>query len=60
MNHPVINHHNFGAYVAGVAVVNWIVSLIVSNGPLLSGIASIATAVAAAVSIVFAIRNRKR
>jgi len=61
MSHsPILNHHDLGAYIAGAAVVNYIVSLISHQEAFLQGVASIATAVAAVVSIYFAIRNRKR
>jgi len=60
MQHNVLNHHDLGAYIAGAAVANWIVSLISHQEAFLQGCASIATGLAAIVSIYFAIRNRKR
>jgi hypothetical protein len=61
MSHTaVINHPNFGLYVWGAAVFNWIIAAISNNDAFLQGIAALVTAAAGVVSIYFAIRNRKR
>ena len=60
MHHSLLNHHDLGAYIAGVAVVNWLVMTIAHQEAFLQGCASIATGIAALVSVYFAVRNRKR
>lgn len=61
MSHnTILNHHDLGAYFAGAAVINLIVTLISNNEAFIQGCAGLATFVAAVVSTIFAIRNRKR
>jgi len=61
MSHTqIINHHNFGAYVWGAAVINWFIAAVSNNDNFLQGMAAIVTAIAGVISIYFAIRNRKK
>jgi hypothetical protein len=59
-HHNIINHQDLHIYFAGAAVVNWLVNSIANQDAFLHGVASIATATAACVSVYFAIRNRKK
>jgi hypothetical protein len=60
MQHNILNHHDLGLYFAGAAVINYLINLIATEDVFLHGLASIITSVAAAISIYFAIRNRKK
>lgn len=60
MNHPIVNHHDFGLWTFVVTIPLLAISWIAANTPLLQGIASIVTALAGGISIYFAFRNRKK
>jgi hypothetical protein len=56
----IIQHPDLGAAFAGVALINYFVTLISTQEAFLQGLASLATIAAACVSVFFAIRNRKK